>query len=606
MRPGHGSWSVTALVMAPALALLTASAARAQELSYEVTPEAEQVLVGQGFVVTCDIVVSGAEIEAVSLPETGALDLVGQSRSEGTQVSIVNGRLSSSRTVRITLTLRAAEPGTYEIGPGEVRAEGKVARSAPVKIEVVDAGAAAPAPPPAAGAPTRPAPGAAAPPPIADPGQSEKLFLVLSVAQGEVYLGQQLSVTLTLYSRLDLSDIRGVRLPDFEGVVVEDLVTPRRVSPQPQQIGGRRYHAFMLRKLALFPTRSGLLVLPPAEVTAVVGGGFFQRGQLVRRESEPLEVMVKPLPVEERPADFEPGNVGAFGLEVKVNRRRLSQRDPLNLTVTVIGQGNFRALRVPQLSAADGFRVYQPTTFEETRVERDAIHGRKGYEVLLQPQRAGRLVVPPLRLDFFDPDKGRYQTVRSDSIPVEVSPWTGAQGPGPGLPDQEEGELPARPVRVSPSLDAPAAALGARLFASAVAGLQLGILGLLVAGRVLRSRRRSPRVTHLRALAAARRAMLAAAGEGDVDALAPTLDRYLSEVLRSPVTGLTREALAELLGTRGFDPAATTQLNALLDAIEARRYAPSGSAAGELARPARSLARSLEAALAAGVAEEER
>jgi len=567
--------ATTALLVTATTALLPL-AAQAQELSYEVTPKSGQIELGQSFQIYCDIVVSGAEIASLSPPQTGDLRVVGQSRSEGTQVSIVNGRLSSSRTVRLVLTLEADTAGTHTIGPGKVRAGGKTARSQPVVITVVEPGQQAPAPAARATPPRT----STAPDPGVEAAKLGKLFLALAVDKAEVFLGEQLTVTLTLYSRLDLSDIRTIRLPDFEGVVTEDLITPRRVSPQPTRIGGKRYHAFTLRKVALFPTRSGLLVLPPAEAVVVVGGGFFSQGQLVRRQSEPVEVTVKPLPVEERPRDFEPGNVGRFSLEVSVSKRRISQRDPLTVKVALVGRGNFRGLALPSLGSPADFRVYEPTAFEETRAERDVIVGRKGYEVLLQPQRAGRLSLPVLRFSFFDPEKGRYQIVASDPISIEVSPWSSGQASSLPLAEEPALQLPARPVRMAPRLHPTPQALGRRPLAVSLGALNLGLLGLLVVDRALRRRRRSERGAHRRKLRAAQRALLTAAEAGDADACAGAVERFLSVVLERSAVGLTRDELGALLAERGLNAAAVARSAELLDAIESLRYAPAGSTVG--------------------------
>ncbi|MBN2362127.1 MAG: protein BatD [Deltaproteobacteria bacterium] len=545
---------------------------RAEDVSYVVTPEARQVAVGQSFQVVCDISTSGGDIEALTLPDTDAFRLVGQSRSEGSQVSIVNGQLSVSRTVRVTLTLQAEQIGQLTIGPGQVHVKGKVVRSAPVTITVVDGGGKA-----ATGAPSAAAPavsGAAVP--VAPPGkQFDKLFAALSVDQGTVYLGQQITATLTLYSRADLSDIRTVRLPDFEGVVVQELEVPRRVTALPIVLGGRRYQSFMLRKIALFPTRAGDLVLPPANVTAVVGGGFFSSGQLIKLDTEPVDVQVLPLPVTGRPDGFEPGNVGTYTLEVIANRTRISQRDPLTLQVAVIGVGNFKAVTPPALETVDGFRLYQPTPFEESRVEDGVIRGRKGYEILLQPQRAGRLTVPGLRFSYFDPQQNSYRTVASAPIAIEIEAATGGVAPAtaPALAASQSA-LPARPVRLGLSPAPAPEPLSMSAFAAIAGGGQVALLVVLGLGRW--RNRRAQTVRHRRRLerAAARRAAVAASAGNDAHALARAVEVFLELALNLPITGLTRDQLADALRERGLGDALVSSVLAFFDAAEAARFAP--------------------------------
>jgi len=584
-------------VTSAAFAVVLAVPAFAEDVSYQVTPELRQVTVGQSFQLVCDISTSGGDIEALTLPETDAFKLVGQSRSEGSQVSIVNGQLSVSRTVRVILTLQAEQAGTLTIGPGEVHVKGKVVRSAPVAIAVIDAGRKV-----QPGTPSvRPAPDPGAASPVVPPGkQFDKLFVALSVERGAVYLGQQITATLTLYSRSDLSDIRTVKLPDFEGVVVQELEVPRRVTALPIVLGGKRYQSFMLRKIALFPTRAGNLVLPPASVTAVVGGGFFSAGQLIKLDSEPVEVQVRPLPVAGRPDGFEPGNVGTYTLEVTANRTRISQRDPLTLKVAVIGVGNFKAVTPPALTAVEGFRVYQPTPFDESRVEDGVVRGRKGYEILLQPQRAGRLTLPALRFAFFDPQQDAYQVVGSDPIAIEVEAVDGIATPSSApVVTPNAALLPARPVRLGLSPLPAGEPLGAVAFVALASGLHGALL--LVLGLGAWRSRRARTVWHQRRIerSGAQRAAIAASSGSDVHALARAVELYLECALQLPVTGLTRDQLAQALRERRLGDAATTAVLVFVDAAEAARFAPPALRRDtDLTGPTRALLEAVERAVA--------
>ncbi|MFH1809204.1 MAG: BatD family protein [Pseudomonadota bacterium] len=556
-------------VLLMATSLLLAAQVRAQDLRYTVEPEASQVAVGQPFQVVCRISAS-SEIEDIELPDLGELLQLGSSRSEGSQVTISNGQLNVARQITIVLSLQAEQPGRYTLGPGSARAGGQRVQSRAVIVEARGQARAGSSPAPATTPPSSE--------PLPQQGTQgfEKVFVALAVDQAQVVLGQQITATLTLYSRVDLSDIQNVRLPDFQGVVVEELDAPRRVSGRPVLLDRKRYQAYRLRSLALFPTQAGLLQLPPASVVAVVGGGFFNAGQRAQLESEPVEVEVLPLPVEGRPPGFEPGNVGDYALEVTLSSRTLTLRDPLTVKVAVVGSGNLRAVTAPPLTAVDGFRVYQPTPFEDLQIGDGTVRGRRGYEVLLQPQRPGQLTLPSLVFAFYDPVQRQYRSARSDAIVVEVTGVAASETAG--LDDAATAAsatlLAARPVRLSPASATPARPWSRSVMMSMLFGLPALAVILVWADGARRRRHASRTLQRQRERVRARRAVLEGAGRLNADALAREVEHYLELVLGQPVRGLTREGLDQLLVQCGVDGDHAHQVHAFGAAAEASRFAP--------------------------------
>lgn len=589
-------WPRLALWLGPVLLIgLLPTVAAAQDLSYKVSVDSSQVRAGQPFRITCEIESQGGAIEDLELPDLGGLIQLGQSRSEGSQVSVVNGQLSMSRRVTVSLTVQADSAGTYKIGPGQVSGGGQQAKSRAFVITAVDSGGSASGTAqPGQGSSPRGSAGArfASPQPGSDPdqgaqnqaqGKNSKLFVNVELDRDRAYLGQQIVATVYLYSRTQLSDIRGMQLPDFSGVVIEDLESPRRVNGQRVHIAGRRYQRYMLRRMALFPTQVGALQIPSASVDAVVGGGFFNRGRVYQLHSDPLDVEVMDLPSEGQPADFNPGNVGDYALEVQVDNRQISVDDPLTLRVSVSGQGNLRSVVLPSLPKLEQARLYPPSPSEEIQTTATGVQGHKSYEILVQALAPGRLRIPGLRFAFFDPLRGRYHVGQSKPIDVEVSPGKQAGNSAAATPiEGRAAPLNARPVHLQPRCEERATGLSSQRFVDLVLALGLSFLALLVLTPLWGRRQVSLQRLARQARQRARQRVLQLAGASplDVDATARSVDEYLELCLKQAVKGLTRDQLQALLQTQGFGAAERGAVEAFYVAAEARRFAPLGAAQG--------------------------
>lgn len=580
---------------------------QAGTLRYDVSANSRQVVVGQPFRISCEVEAKGGSIEDLQLPDLGELIQLGESRSQGSQISVVNGQMTMSRTLTVTLTVQADHAATFHIGAGSVRSDGQTAKSRPFDIVANGSNA---KPPAAQSAPS----GAAnnwgsspSSPGSANSAQSQAaknsdLFVALELDRDSAWLGQQIIAQLVVYSRRQLSDVSAMQLPDFSGLVVEDLQSPRRISGRSVTISGRRFQRYMLRRMALFPTQAGTLHIPPAGITVVVGGGFFNQGRSYKLRSEALQVEVKALPAQGQPAGFNPGNVGAYALEVGVDSQKISVDKAVTLRVAVNGRGNLRAVVLPKLESLDNARLYPPNPSEDINSTPQGIQGRKAYEVLLQAQHPGRLHIPVLKFYFFDPEHGEYQLARSQAFDIEVT--AGSQLANTVVVDntQQPSAMTARarPVRIHPdcqTLPKPWSRMQMILLTVVASGLFVFIWALVI---ILQRRRGSIRHKKIKQRQQAREQLrqLSKAQPVDVDALALAVDAYLELCLHSAIIGLTREQLDAHLAEHGFTDEQRQQVLAFYAWAEARRFAPGqGQSSTQIAELVEQLLQAIDKAL---------
>jgi hypothetical protein len=550
-----------------------AAGAREVELSARV----DRAEIAQGEHVILEVRVEAPEAPTrTHVPDdTADFHVVGTATAEEGAVSLGGGPGARSRQAfvgRIELAPRhAGDLSTPEV---QVTVRGRVYVTPSIKVRVRAAGASPPAaarpPTPAEEAPRRPL----------YRGWERDLVLQVELDRGEVFQGEQVVASIWLYSPVGVVDLSRYDPPRFDGFWAETLELAQTLRFQTRLVNGLPSHAYLLQRLALFPTRAGALTLEPALVQARVrlGGG----GPLdaladvvpVERRSKPVTLNVKPLPPG-APAGFQPANVGGLELVATAAPERGVAGEPISIRLTASGDGNVRALALPALPAVPGARAYPPTESDASSVQGGRFGGAHTVETVLVPEHAGLLEVPALAWPYFDPRSGRYEVARTEALRVPID--AAAAAPGPAAPGTNALAAGLRPIRAEGALARRAAPWRGLPFS-----LLLGVPPLLLAALVLSQRLRAaasapgaPRAAERgarRRLAAARRRLSGGDGPGFVGEVERALSGYAAQRLGRPAAGLTRDALLDALARAGAHPTAIRALAAALDQVDLARY----------------------------------
>jgi len=516
-------------------------------------------------------------------PDLSDFVVLDTGRQTQTQIVMQGGRLQSRSTETFTYTVRARRTGDLRIGVARMHAGGRVYESRSIVVEVrPGTGGRQPLPPTQPGGHPQ------------DPVQDDtdgSLFLQVSASLAEVWVGQQVNVTWSVYTQSDVVDYRPTKDPSTDAFWSEDLYTPKlRLEFKRQIVAGRLFLVAPVLRKALFPLREGDLTVGSMEAEMrTVDTRLFGSGPVVRRTPE-LTIRAKPLPAEGRPAGFSPANVGQFAIAARVDRTQVQAGEPIGLHVVVRGTGNIRGLEVPALKAP-GFRVYEPKT--EDRVEPgDTISGEKRIDYVLLPTEGGDVTIPSMALSYFDPVSGAYAVARTDPIPVTVIGDPSAVGArGPEGPEENLLSQELRPIRHRVDLRREESRRGTieRLFPVLLAAPPVGYLAVLGVGLLrTRGRRSTPtaRRRHARRQVRMRLRLaeqhLRGGNAADFYAeAARSLHEALSERLGRRAEGMTREELASLLLARAGNELATKILEEL-DNCDFGRFAPAEQREGEM------------------------
>ncbi|HEY6910115.1 MAG TPA: BatD family protein [Myxococcales bacterium] len=564
----------SALLLALSLALPAAAA----EVEFSASADADQVAMDGTLRLRISAAYSSkGETGQLQLPPFSDFDVVGKDSSEQVTVVFASGAPSFKRTVVTQITLTPKRTGELTIEPARLEYQGKTYRTQPIRIRALPAGQA----PAASARPPDDRPDDLDPFADVHPGRRD-LLVRASIDNDHPYVGQQVTYSLFLLSRVNVSSIEKLQLPRLDGFWSEDLETPQQLVPEPRTIDGVQYTAYLLRRRALFPLRPGKAVIEPAEVGLLTGFGMlFSRGSS-RRASQPVELEVQPLP-EGKPPGFDPGNVGDWTLTATVEPVNVAVGQPVTFRLVASGRGNVRDLRLPRLGAIAGLRAYDATSSDKESIDRGQVTGTRTMEQLLVPERTGPVEIPALSMDIFDPAQKAYRTLRTDPVTLRVAPAAQGQAAAEPVAQNLLSSGGVRPIRLRLETASAGAAPWAQPWFWPVLGLPpFGLALLLGFSRMRRIFATDPdleRVRKARSAAARRlRGAQALLARGEAAAfyaeIARAVTGYLADKQGVVSAGLTREELARALSSRGHGEETVRRLVRLLDDCDRMRFAP--------------------------------
>src|SRR6266436_471936 len=399
-----------------------------------------------------EISVDGLEIHAT-----------GQSR----QFEIHNFATNSSVTYNYTiLPLR---PGRFTIPPQTVRAGGKLLRTPELILNVADA--------PGSSSGARPSRGRQS----QSISASDLLFAELIVPKKVAYVGEIVPVQIRMGFDPRVRP-RLIEPPEIngQGFTAQKLQQSGQTS---ETINGRPYDV-VTYKTAIAAARAGKFEVGPVKAKAQVivprarsaprsrgrspfdlfdlddpfsdpffSNPFAQMGE--RREvdinSQPVALEVKPLPPN-APPSFS-GAIGNFAMTTDAKPKSVQVGDPITVTSTISGRGNFDRVNAPAIEDERGWHKY-PASSKFKQDDEVGISGTKTFETVLSPNEK-KQSIPLLAFSYFDPVKEQYVTLRSDPIAITVQ---GGVAAAPNAAIAQAGSAPTPDTAARPGSAVPATA----------------------------------------------------------------------------------------------------------------------------------------------------
>ena len=395
------------------------------------------------------------------LKETFEVEYLGEQNRNSSMIVIINGKQQKTEEKGMTYNYRLTpkQAGKFRIEPPEIRNGNVVATAFPVSIEVIP------------------------------PGNQDDIQLKLSASTKEIYPMIPFTLKLEIYVRelpgsLAKNDpvqiiAQQVGLPSLFLPWLEDEQFPKGlaarqnwedwISKYRNTKGGfivnniRAKSAFPVG-FSMFDSRwsDAITFLPKGTVVEMknkdgskgrfwryeISRSFFaekpgdylfggasikglfakedKNNKLVANDvyvlSNPVTVTVKDVPEEGRPDNYI-GVFGNFDWKATLAPEKALLGEAMTLTLSLEGNGSLHNIKQPDLehnpAVTANFKVYKPTEEIKENVAR--------FTYALRPIKEGKVEFPAISVSSFDVEKGKFVTLQTQPISVEVDGNAAAQ-----------------------------------------------------------------------------------------------------------------------------------------------------------------------------------
>ncbi|MEO8269920.1 MAG: BatD family protein, partial [Aureliella sp.] len=426
------------------LALFVGSASAAQ---VEARLSSREAYVGMPITLQISIV-DASDYQQPTMPEIDGCDVrAAGTPSQSSQITIINGRRSESRSVIMRYLITPRREGTFEIPSIAVQVDGKTTKIAAQRFVVTKS------------------------------VTGDLLFVEIEGSKDKVFVGQPLDLTLKIWIKPYRDRERDLTLSesDMWNMLSEQTswggfaVRMKELAENRERPGGhevlrddgqgeqRSYYLYEIHATA-YPKRPGKIDADDVQIVinypTQLGqsgspfGSMFEDGpfgagspfsgmmnddffgspfgnRLAVTDSRPIvgdvkvgSTQVVPVPLEGRPDDYR-GAVGRYRIVTHATPTTIDAGDPITLDIGIAGTGPMEFVQAPPLSELPGLAADFKVADESLAgfVQGDA----KVFSTTIRPRREGINEIPPIPFSFFDPVAEKYETVTSDPISITVN-----------------------------------------------------------------------------------------------------------------------------------------------------------------------------------------
>ena len=503
----------------------------------------------------------------------------------GPNTSVSNSWFNGKRSYKKTYSyfLAPNQKGTFTIKQATIEIDNETYKTFPVTIEVTDA----------VKKPSNTG--------DAEYTAADKIHLVAEVSKTNPYINEAITVVYKLYVALDtgVSNWTEKDNPRFNDFWSQNIDI-KGFKAESGQYKGEDYRYVVLKKVVLYPQKSGKLELEPyvLDVTVEVPSSRYDifGNRLMTKVPQTVTagavtINSKPLPVAGKPADFK-GAVGRFDFKVTASKASLNATESLQAKVEVSGQGNLKLFELPELNVPSSLEVYEPEYKDNVRTDLRGMRGSISNTYTIVPQYKGKYPIPSVSFSYFDLDSKSYKRITSEELIIDVIEGPTNDSSAAIDPNSSEGITAKSPVItndqfafIKTTTDLQAIEkqdfFRSKLFWSLFLLPFLAIPVAILARRQKSKRDADVKGNRIRKADKLARKYLGTAKKqlGNKEtfyvALEKALHNYLKAKLYIETGELSKERIAELLAKRHVESDQINSLNELLENCELARYTPS-------------------------------
>ena len=266
------------------------------------------------------------------------------------------------------------------------------------------------------------------------------LFLEVKVSKDKAYVGEQVKLTYTFYTRI-ASKVLSTEFPEYNDFWVEKLFDPVGIKFTPEswddiEIDGYNYKSLKIYEVALFPLQEGVYTLESMIMKIETKNKdssfnrlfwddpffdtFSQRTRAKLLVSDPVTIEVSPL--SNIPQNFT-GAVGKFTLNSSLSNSNIDEGSPTVFKVVLNGEGNLSNIGRPKIIFPDDIDVFEGETKAEKNIS-DDFSGSIIWEYNLIPRKNGIFMIGAIEIPYFNSVTKSWSIASSKDIKLNVNKST--------------------------------------------------------------------------------------------------------------------------------------------------------------------------------------
>ena len=266
---------------------------------------------------------------------------------------------------------------------------------------------------------------------------TKDLFLEVKVSKNEAYVGEQIKLTYTFYTRV-ASKVLSTEFPEYSDFWVEKLFAAVGIQFTPDnwtdvEIDGYNYKSLKIYEVAIFPLQEGIFDLQSMIMKIETKNKdssfnrlfwddpffdtFSQRSRAKLLVSDTVSIEVFPL--QNIPKNFT-GAVGNFSLNTSLSNSNIDEGTPLEFKVSLVGEGNLSNIGRPKIEFPDEFDVFEGETNVEKNIT-DDYSGSITWNYNLIPRKDGSYNIDSIEIPFFNSTTKSWSKAFSNDISLKVN-----------------------------------------------------------------------------------------------------------------------------------------------------------------------------------------
>src|SRR5574344_659974 len=356
----------------------------------------------------------------------GAFSIVGgPSQSYSSSTSIINGQVSSSTEYTYTYVLQPTKLRQHTIPGATFTVNGKSTTANSVSIVVTQENQQTQQ----SGRRSNPFSFFDEPAPTRSNAATD-VFLKAYASTTTPYEGQEVIITHKIYLGSGIYDYQITKnnLPSqahLWSYTLGDTKSPAKQSVE--TINGKKYNVYEIRTTAVFPQKSGEIIITPLEFEgiATISSGFWASQKEIKVKSNSVKLQVKPLPTNGKPDNFS-GLVGNFTIKSSLTKSSLTTNDATDLLVTISGSGNLQHVENLNFAFPTDFDVADPTLVDKINTLGKSVSGSRSFDYVIIPRAASKFIIQGTTFSYFDLKTNTYKTLTTEPFTIEVE--KGADG----------------------------------------------------------------------------------------------------------------------------------------------------------------------------------